>query len=61
MSTAHQLRDIWEMERLGGTKFSAGAPHEDRDGDGSSDREEYMAGTDPADPDSMVAYRGAGA
>lgn len=41
------LPDEWEIDTLGGTSVSDGSG--DSDGDGVSDRDEYGAGTDPAD------------
>jgi len=52
-----QMRDIWEIEFIGGTKFSSGMPGEDWDGDGASDIDEHDAGTNPADSNSVLRIR----
>lgn len=41
--------DTWEVAFFWGTNVSSGGAGADLDGDGASDAEEYVAGTDPAD------------
>jgi uncharacterized repeat protein (TIGR01451 family) len=44
------LADDWEMAYFGSTNAMNGGPGEDFDGDGHTNLEEYLAGTDPTDP-----------
>ncbi|MCZ7636013.1 MAG: hypothetical protein M5U12_08230 [Verrucomicrobia bacterium] len=48
---ANGLADWWEREYFGDTTVDPGA---DPDADGHSNREEYLAGTDPTDPASCL-------
>ncbi len=48
------MPDAWEHEKLGGTGYG---PEDDRDRDGSGNRDEYVAGTDPSDPADRFALR----
>lgn len=41
------LPDTWENLWFGGTNVTAGGPEEDFDGDGTPDKGEYLAGTEP--------------
>ncbi|MBN1675362.1 MAG: PQQ-binding-like beta-propeller repeat protein [Kiritimatiellae bacterium] len=41
------VSDAWEIEQFGGTNVANAAPGEDYDGDGYSNWEEFVAGTDP--------------
>jgi chitodextrinase len=45
-----QLPDDWEVQYFGGTSVANGGETEDFDGDGSSNYDEWLAGTDPTDP-----------
>ena len=47
------LPDDWELANLGDLN-STGLASADRDGDGSSDAAEYLAGTDPRDSNSRL-------
>lgn len=47
------LPDDYEIDTFGGLKLSDGTT--DTDGDGRSDSAEWIAGTDPTDPDSNLA------
>jgi hypothetical protein len=47
----------WMVEQWGGDIFSWPAPGVDSDGDGASNREEFLAGTNPRDPDSVLKQR----
>lgn len=44
--------DWWEIDRFGSTFVADGTSDQDRDG--ASDRSEYIAGTDPRDPASLL-------
>lgn len=46
--------DAWEQQYLGGTNSAAS---DDTDGDGLKNGEEYLAGTDPANPNSNLAIQ----
>ncbi|MBN1674187.1 MAG: lamin tail domain-containing protein [Kiritimatiellae bacterium] len=41
------MSDAWEQSHFGGTAANQGGADDDRDGDGMSNWEEYVAGTDP--------------
>lgn len=51
------LDDAWEIYFFGNTHATRGADDEDADGDASPDRSEYIAGTDPTNPDSRLHLR----
>jgi uncharacterized repeat protein (TIGR01451 family) len=46
------LPDPWEMRYFGALDTADGAPDADPDGDGLSNRDEFLAGTNPMDPES---------
>ena len=48
------MSDDWENTYLGGTNASSGTAGEDYDGDGFCDLHEYIAGTDPTLPGSLL-------
>lgn len=52
------LPDYWEMLYFGSLTATDGTS--DFDGDGMSDYEEYLAGTDPTDPNSSMHFYGCG-
>jgi hypothetical protein len=47
------LSDRWENEHFAGTNAALGGADEDFDADGMINRDEYVAGTDPADSNSV--------
>jgi hypothetical protein len=49
---ADGILDSWETAHFGG--LTAVDPTTDHDGDGFNDREEYLAATNPTDPDSLL-------
>jgi len=49
------MGDWWEILYFGSTNAPLGAATADRDNDGASNRDEYGAGTDPTNPDSVLA------
>jgi len=49
------MPDQWEMDHFGGTEVPNGGAEEDWDHDGSSNLDEYLAGTDPTDAASALA------
>ena len=53
-SDGDQLPDDWEVYYFGGTEVVNGGENEDFDGDGSSNYEEWVAGTDPTNPDEFL-------
>lgn len=48
------IPDVWEIIQFGGVGIQGGAAHDDPDHDGASNAQEYIAGTDPADPASRL-------
>ncbi len=53
-----QLPDYWELLYFGNLTTANGTS--DSDGDGMSDYDEYVAGTDPLDPNSSMRFSGCG-
>ncbi len=51
------LPDAWEVAYFGATNAVAGAPGDDRDGDGASNGAEYLAGTNPTNAQSRFTVR----
>lgn len=49
-----QLPDLWEVDRFGSTAVSSAGNNEDSDADGMTDRAEFVAGTHPANGDSIL-------
>lgn len=47
----------WMVDYFGGDVFNWPSPFVDSDGDGASNRDEFLAGTDPTDPDSVLRIR----
>ncbi|MDP2898335.1 MAG: lamin tail domain-containing protein [bacterium] len=50
-----EMPDAWETEHFGGTNVPGGGAAEDWDKDGSCNLDEYLAGTNPTDPSSVLA------
>ncbi|MCF7848358.1 MAG: lamin tail domain-containing protein, partial [Kiritimatiellales bacterium] len=50
------MPDSWEEDYFGGTSVENGGADEDWDKDGSSNYDEYIAGTDPTDPGSVFEF-----
>jgi hypothetical protein len=53
------MNDDWEEQYFGSTTNSSGGADEDWDNDGSRDLDEYEAGTDPTNPNSLLVIRDA--
>ena len=51
------LPDDWEIQYFGGINAVNGAEAEDFDGDGSSNYDEWLAGTDPSDATDLLELR----
>jgi hypothetical protein len=47
----------WMMLYWGSDVFNWASPYADSDGDGASNRDEFLAGTDPRNPDSVLKQR----
>jgi hypothetical protein len=47
----------WMVAYFGNDIFSWPSPYADSDGDGASNRDEFMAGTNPTDPNSVLKQR----
>jgi hypothetical protein len=56
-SDMDDLLDAWELMFFTNITWTAGSPGEDFDQDGFDDRSEFLAGTDPTDPASLLAIR----
>ena len=54
---ADGMADVWERTAFGGTNAAGGEWWEDKDHDRSSNRDEYVAGTDPTNPASVFVLR----
>jgi hypothetical protein len=52
-TSGNGLPDWWEEQHFGG--IAAANPAEDSDDDGANNADEYVAGTDPTDPESLFA------
>ena len=53
--TTRQTYDQWRLAKFGSATSAAGEPGADPDGDGHSNTEEFLAGTDPLTPSSFFA------
>lgn len=51
------MPDQWEIETMGDVSAEGGGPDDDLDGDGMGNAAEYLAGTDPSDPDDRFQLR----
>ena len=51
------ISDLWEQKYFGGVA-STPVPNQDTDGDGATDFEEFVAGTNPTDPQSHLRLAG---
>jgi hypothetical protein len=51
------LPDDWQEARWGGDSIPWPSPHVDSDGDGATNLDEFLADTDPLDPDSVLRAR----
>lgn len=54
-----QLPDLWEVDRFGAIEITSADPAADWDADGMMDREEFIAGTHPADARSVLLLEAA--
>jgi hypothetical protein len=52
---ADHMADVWEVSYFGGTNEVDGGASEDKDRDGCSNLEEYVAGTDPTNRASLLS------
>ncbi len=55
-----RIPDLWEWLWFGGTNVSRGLPGDDQDRDLFPDLHEFLAGTNPTNPLSLLAFRGMG-
>jgi len=53
-----EMDDEWEIDNFGGTNVVNGGATEDWDGDGVINLHEFLAGTDPVNPDSLLHVSG---
>ena len=49
------LPDAWEIQYFGSINDPRATPNADPDGDGFTNLQEYLAGTDPTDPNSLLS------
>ena len=52
------MRDVWEQGYFGSTSATHGAEDADFDLDGMNNLQEFLAGTDPTNPESLLAIKG---
>ena len=50
------LPDAWEIQYFGSINDPRATPNADPDGDGFTNLQEYLAGTDPKDPNSSLKF-----